>query len=140
MKMDHDRTSQLSEAEIEAVKMNQDIIRRMAENCQKIKTCFLATCALFAAFSGKGGALSGWRVYAAFLVIAAVFWVMDAKYLNLERGFRKHHENIVGRKLCVLDIWRFSPAGNTSTLMQTMFSFSEAIYPAMIIAISLLIA
>ena len=140
MKMAHDRTSQLSEAEIEAVKMNQDIIRRMAESCQKIKTCFLATCALFAAFAGKGGALSGWRVYAAFLVIAAVFWVMDAKYLNLERGFRKNHENIVGRKLCALDIWKFSPAGNASMLMQTMFSFSEAIYPAMIIAISLLIA
>lgn len=35
-----DNTSQLSPQEIEAIKATQDIIKRMAENSQKTKTCF----------------------------------------------------------------------------------------------------
>lgn len=44
------KDAQLSAQEIDAIKITQEIIKRMAENSQKMKTCFLATCAFFAPF------------------------------------------------------------------------------------------
>ena len=37
------KDAQLSAQEIDAIKITQEIIKRMAENSQKMKTCFLAT-------------------------------------------------------------------------------------------------
>lgn len=39
-----DKNAILEQNEIDAIKINQDIIKRMADNSQKIKNFFLAIC------------------------------------------------------------------------------------------------
>lgn len=134
-----DNTSQLSPQEIEAIKATQDIIKRMAENSQKTKTCFLAMCAFFCAMLGKDIVEFSLRVYGAFLLLTVAFWVIDAKYLQLEHRFREHHKAIVYGTIPSLEMWNFSPARYaTLNLFWTMFSFSAGIYPAMAIAFLLI--
>ena len=127
-----DNNSQLSAQEIEAIKVTQDIIKRMAENSQKMKTCFLAMCALFYAILGKDIAEFNLKMYGAFLFPTVAFWVMDAKYLQIERQFREHHKAIVYGTIPTLATWDFSPARyRVKNLFFTMISFSAWIYPAM---------
>lgn len=104
------KDAQLSAQEIDAIKVTQELIKRMAENSQKMKTCFLATCAFFCAILGRGLIALNWRTYAAFLLITIIFWVMDARYLQLERKFREHHKAIVSGAISSLEMWDFSPA------------------------------
>ncbi|WP_300709699.1 hypothetical protein [uncultured Desulfovibrio sp.] len=134
-----DNTSQLSPQEIESIKATQDIIKRMAENSQKTKTCFLAMCAFFCAMLGKDIVEFSLRVYGAFFLLTVAFWVMDAKYLQLERRFREHHKAIVYGTIPSLEMWNFAPARYaTASLARIMFSFSTLIYPAMAIAFLLI--
>ena len=100
---------QLSAQEIDAIKVTQEIIKRMAENSQKMKTSFLATCAFFCAILGRGIIALNWRTYAAFLLITFIFWVMDARYLQLERKFREHHKAIVSGSISSLSGYGYFP-------------------------------
>nr|DAG78277.1 MAG TPA: hypothetical protein [Caudoviricetes sp.] len=134
-----DKNTQLSAQEIDAIKATQEIIKRMAENSQKTKTCFLATCAVFCAILGRGIVTLDWRICAAFLLLALAFWVMDARYLQLERQLREHHKAIVSGAIPSLETWDFSPARyRTTNLFFTMFSFSTWPYPAVAIAFLLI--
>ena len=134
-----DKNAQLSAQEIDAIKVTQEIIKRMAENSQKMKTCFLATCAFLGAILGRGLVVFDCRVYTAFLLITLAFWVMDARYLQLERQFREHHKSIVGGSISSLETWDLSPARYpVMNLFRIMFSFSVWIYPAIAIAFLLI--
>lgn len=131
-----DRGAILENQEIEAIKVNQEIIKRMADNSQKIKNVFLATSALAATLAGSGS-FPPTRVFLyVFVAIAVVFWIMDAKYLQLERGFRKHHAAIVNGSINYLDQWDFNPKRDgLDCLIKVMFSFSLLIYPAAIVVL-----
>lgn len=134
-----DKNALLSVQEIDAIKLTQEIIKRMAENSQKIKNYFLATCAFFCAIIGHGVIVLDRRTCVAFLAIAIAFWATDARYLRLERQFREHHKAIVAGAISSLEMWDFSPTRyNVVSTIRTMFSFSEWLYPTMVIALSLL--
>lgn len=133
------KDAQLSAQEIDAIKITQEIIKRMAENSQKMKTCFLATCAFFCAILGRGFIALSWRTYASFLLITFIFWVMDARYLQLERQFREHHKAIVSGAISSLEMWDCSPTRYpVMGIFRTMFSFSAWIYPTIAIAFLLI--
>lgn len=70
----------------------------------------------------------------AFMTIAIVFWVMDAKYLQLERQFRKHHMAIISGSIGFLEQWNFNPQKySKDCVLKVMFSFSLMVYPSAII-------
>lgn len=108
-----DRNTVLTPNEIEAIKINQEIIKRMADNSAKTKTVFLA---LFAAAVTLHNSIR-LDCYVLFGYISVIFalWYTDAKYLHakylqLERQFRKHHQAIVNGSINYLDQWAFNPA------------------------------
>ena len=129
-----DKNAILEQNEIDAIKINQDIIKRMADNSQKIKNFFLAMCAIVVALMGKQQAQITCYFLLAFMAIAIVFWVMDAKYLQLERQFRKHHMAIVSGSIGFLEQWNFNPKQySKDCILKVMFSFSLMIYPSAIL-------
>lgn len=129
-----DKNAILEQNEIDAIKINQDIIKRMADNSQKIKNFFLAMCAIVVALMGKQQAQITCYFLLAFMAIAIVFWTMDAKYLQLERQFRKHHMAIVSGSIGFLEQWNFNPKQySKDCILKVMFSFSLMIYPSAIL-------
>ncbi|WP_035072826.1 hypothetical protein [Desulfovibrio sp. 3_1_syn3] len=134
-----DKNTQLSAQEIEAIKVTQEIIKRMADNSQKIKNYFLVACVIFFALLGRGVVCLGLHTYLAFCILTLTFWIMDAKYLRLERQFREHHKAIVLGTKPYLDDWDFNPSGyQVPSTIRTMFTFSQLLYPAMIIILFLI--
>lgn len=83
----------LTTNDIEAIKINQDIIKRIAENSAKTKNIFLAIFTAIITFH-KSFTFDGF-VFLGLLSVIFAFWYSDAKYLQLERAFRKHHQNIL---------------------------------------------
>lgn len=99
-------SAELSGQEIEALKMTQDVIKRMADNSAKTKTIFIGLTVAIVTLSKvepTQQTLMAWVVYA---VLTFVLWFTDAKYLRLERLFRKHHQAIVNGSISSLDRWR----------------------------------
>ncbi|WP_300288166.1 hypothetical protein [uncultured Desulfovibrio sp.] len=135
-----DNYAQLSVQEIEAIKVNQEIIKRMADNSQRTKNIFLSASAIFFALCGSKTIWVGWNTCLAFAIIAIVFWYIDAQYLRLERQFREHHKSIVDGCIGYLDGWRLNPNSYTvPSVFRIMFTFSEIIYPLMIVVMVLLV-
>lgn len=92
------RSPDLSAQEIEALKMTQDIIKRMAESSSRTKTIFLAVTAAFATMTKPEDAYAV-PALAVYAVLTLDLWWTDARYLRLERQFRKHHTAIACRKI-----------------------------------------
>lgn len=132
-----DRNDILHPQAIEAIKMNQDIIKRLAENAQKIKTYFLSMCALCTVLAKDIPA----HAIVLFTAITLVFWYMDARYLRLERQFREHHKAIVNGSIPRLDYLSFNPGRYVvPSILSTMFSFSELIYPSILVLLFVFLA
>lgn len=139
MHQERDKSSLLSAHEIEAVKATQELIKRMADNSQKMKNFFLIACTIFIALIGRGSIFLGVKTCLALCLISIMFWFMDAKYLQLERHFRKHHNAIIRGAIPSLDKWNFDVSRNeVPSLLKTMFSFSELVYPTILISILLI--
>ena len=129
-----DKNAILEQNEIDAIKINQEIIKRMAENSQRIKNFFLAMCAIVSALIGKQQIQINSYILLAFIVVTTVFWFMDAKYLQLERQFRKHHVSIVSGSIGFLEQWDFNPHRySKDSTLKLMVSFSLIIYPTAIL-------
>lgn len=140
MNLARDRGALLAPIEIEAIKFNQEIIKRLADNSQKIKNYFLATSAIFFALLGKNAIDMNWRTWVAFTIIVVCFWYMDAKYLQMERKFRAHHHSMVCGAVQPLDEWDFDPKRySVAPILKIMLSFSELIYPLMLVCMLLFI-
>ena len=128
-----DKNAILEQNEIDAIKINQEIIKRMAENSQRIKNFFLAMCAIVSALIGKQQIQMSGYILLVFIAVTTVFWFMDAKYLQLERQFRKHHMSIVSGSIGFLEQWDFNPHRyRKDSTLNLMISFSLLIYPTAI--------
>lgn len=133
-----DRSSDLSEQEIEALKITQGIIKRMADNSQKLKTWYLSLCALCAVLAGQE--LFSRASFLVFVAVSIVFWHMDAKYLHLERKFRQHYQAIIDSSIPNLDKFacRVTAYSVESLPAIMMKNFSVRIYPVFIFIVSAL--
>ena len=104
-----DPNSSLSSDEIEALKMNQGIINRMAENSGKMKKFYLNGCGALIALYKIDNNIRSWKIMVVFLFMSVILWYLDAKYLMLERQFRQHHNAIVNGEVTYLGQWDFNP-------------------------------
>lgn len=127
-----DRSSDLSEQEIEALKITQGIIKRMADNSQKLKTWYLSLCAICAVLVGQY--FFSCALLVVFIAVSMVFWHMDAKYLHLERKFREHYQAIIDSSIPNLDQFACRvDAYNVESVSAIMLkNFSVRIYPVFI--------
>lgn len=103
-----DRNATLLPSEIEAIKTNQEIIKRMADNSVKTKNIFLTLFAAAVTFH-KSIQIDGF-ILLGFASVIFSMWFTDAKYLQLEKQFRKHHNAIIEGRITYLDQWDFNPA------------------------------
>lgn len=138
-------SSLLDEHEIEAIKINQAIIKRMADNSQRIKNYFLIFSGLIITIDKVGQSAGNTSfnnifVIAGYIVVGLAFWFMDANYLKLEKQFRMHHQAIVDGSIPYLEKYRFNPANYQYSILKVMFnSFSIIIYPALLLCVSLVL-
>lgn len=134
--------SLLDEHEIEAIKINQAIIKRMADNSQRIKNYFLIFSGLIITIvsSMNNTDFNNIFVIIGYLIVGLAFWFMDANYLRLEKQFRMHHQAIVSGSIPYLEQYRFNPAKYQYSIFKVMFnSFSIIIYPILLISVSLIL-
>ena len=95
------------------VDIMQDVIRRMAENSRSCKvwcvTLVAATLVLVARTGEPRHALIA-------LVPTALFYLLDAYYLMLERRFRKSYKTFVGKvhagEVCASDLYAVTSEGS----------------------------
>lgn len=135
-------SSLLDEHEIEAIKINQAIIKRMADNSQRIKNYFLIFSGLIITIvsSMNNTDFNNIFVIIGYLIVGLAFWFMDANYLRLEKQFRMHHQAIVSGSIPYLEQYRFNPAKYRYSIFKVMFnSFSIIIYPILLISVSLIL-
>ena len=109
------------------LEITQGVISRMAESSRSCKvwcvTLVAATLVLVARTGKADHALIA-------LTPTALFYVLDAYYLMLERRFRKSYNNFVGKvhtgEVCTSDLYAVTPEGTVAPgLLWSMFlSFS----------------
>lgn len=130
-----DEAYSLDTGEIEAIKVNQDIIRRMANNSDRVKSLFVTLVGVGVTLLGTDNVCFTLPVAIGYSFVAAVLWYMDSRYLRLEQQFRKHHDAIVDGTVTVLGQWRYDLTKYNVSWRKAFFSFSTWIYPIFIIGI-----
>lgn len=106
-----DPNAMLTPYEIEAVKATQEIIKRMADDSAKAKTTFMAVTAALLAFVKPEVSWMAVGTVLSYLCITVALWYTDAKYLQLERAFRLHHNAIINGSLGSLNLWAWKVGG-----------------------------
>jgi len=90
--------AELSENHIAHLGMIQGVINRMAANSFALKALAVTIAAAIIAITGTQQNVSNSTAYVGLFPVL-VFWLMDAKYLRLERLYRKLYDHIrEGRK------------------------------------------
>lgn len=135
------RTTLLDEQEIEALKMTQDVIKRMADNSQSMKNYFLLFSGVVATIISGITITPIKTLTIGYIIIGIAFWYMDAKYLKLERLFIEHHKAIINGSISYFQKFELNISRYKSkNTIQIMFSsFSVLMYPIIIVAISLML-
>ena len=105
----------------------QGVINRMAENSRSCKVwCVTLVAAVLVLVARTGEAAHALIA----LAPTVLFYVLDAYYLSLERGFRRSYNGFVGKvhdgKATVSDLYTVIPVGSTirGTLWAMFRSFS----------------
>ena len=112
------------EHRVEHLKMVQGVISRMAGNCAQVKTwtvSLVTAVFVFAGLSDERDMLIG----VAGFVPVLLFGAMDARYLHLERCYRKLYEAIAsGESVKPFDLDYRPYAGSVDSLGATALSWS----------------
>lgn len=130
------RDTLLKEQEIECLKIIQGVIGRMADNSQKLKTWYLSLCAVCGALLGKDFSFTALSLVC-FIAVTVVFWSMDAKYLQLERKFRRHYSATINGAVPYLETFLMNvnryddEVESVPSIM--LKNFSVRFYPAFIV-------
>ena len=130
LRNDMDQNSSLdheSPAVQKHLEIMQGVIQRMAENSRSCKVWCVTLVAAILVLVARTG-----KADHALIALAptALFYVLDAYYLMLERRFRKSYNNFVGKvqagEVCASDLFAVTPEGPVAPgLLWSMFlSFS----------------
>ena len=115
----------------------QGVIQRMADNSRSCKVwCVTLVSAILVLVAQTG------KAEHALIALAptVLFYVLDAYYLALERGFRRSYERFVGKlheeRLTDSDLYNVAPTGSTprGTLWAMFKSFSILPFYAVVVA------
>ena len=87
-----------AESQIRHLEMIQGVINRMAGNSFALKALSGTITAAGIAYAGATNDPASWFA-AAGILPAAIFWIMDAKYLRLEKLFRALHDGVRSGKV-----------------------------------------
>ena len=132
LKLDHESTAVQKHLEI-----MQDVITRMAENSRSCKVwCVTLVSAILVLVARTGDAEHALIA----LAPAALFFVLDAYYLALERGFRKSYNNFIAkvhsRQATTSELYTVGRTGSTIRgLLWAMFR-SFSVLPFYIVVVS----
>ena len=91
--MAEENTTELSDQQIAHLGMIQGVINRMASNSFALKALSVTIAAAIIAITGTQQNAPASISYVGLFPIV-VFWLMDAKYLRLERLYRKLYDHI----------------------------------------------
>lgn len=118
---------------VEHLKMVQGVITRMAGNSAQMKTWAVSLVTAVIVFSGLSEK-PHWLIAMAGFVPVVAFWIMDAKYLHLERCYRALYEEIVGgTSVKAFDLDYRPYAGSVDSLWWVAWSWSvRAFYGALL--------
>ncbi len=83
--------AEFSEAKIAHLGMIQNVIDRMAGESARMKQLGLVT---IGALGSVAEATASWPLALVAVVITAVFWALDAKYLAQERWYRELYDRV----------------------------------------------
>ena len=129
-----------SQQSIEHLKMVQGVINRMAGNSAQMKTWAVSLVTAIFAFSGLSND-PHWLVGAGGCIPVIFFWVLDARYLHLERCYRKLYEAIVtGKPVAPFDLNYRPYADSVDTVWWVAWSWSTRLfYGALLLVVFALI-
>ena len=118
------------------LEINQNVISRMAENSRSCKVWCVTLVAAVLVLVARTG-----QPQHALIALAptALFYVLDAYYLSLERGFRRSYGNFIVKlregRVTSSDLFVVAPTGSTPrwTLWAMFRSFSVAPFYAVVV-------
>jgi hypothetical protein len=119
----------------------QGVINRMATNSASCKAwCITLVSAIIVVVADKGKA--GYLTIAVFPII--LFFVLDAYYLGLERGFRKTYNEFVGKlhesEVAASDLFVVSPGFRTNVANVVQALWSASVWPFYGLLVAMLLA
>ena len=126
---------------VEHLKMVQAVITRMAGNSAQMKTWAVSLVTAAIIFSGLSDK-PHWLIAAGGFVPVFAFWIMDAKYLHLERCYRALYEAIVdGEEVKTFDLDYRPYAGSVDSFRWVAWSWSiRGFYGALMLVMLILFA
>lgn len=114
--------------------MAQGVIDRLADNCARMKTWTVTLAAAVLVFAGAAPD-PGWPVAAGGCVPVIAFWAMDARYLRLERCYRKLYEAVAaGGEVAPFDLDWCPHAAGVASVWSVALSWSVAAFYAPLLA------
>ncbi len=127
------------DSKVEHLKMVQGVVARMAGNGARMKTWTVSLAAAVVVFSGLSDD-PHWLVGAGGCAPVIVFWIMDARYLHLERCYVKLHDAIVaGAEVRPFDLDYRAYASQVASVWSVGRSWSvAAFYGALLAAMAAL--
>ncbi len=140
--MTNDRNLEVQSSAVQKhLEITQGVIQRMAENSRSCKVwCVTLVSAILVLVARTGN--SEHALIA--LLPTVLFYLLDAYYLGLERGFRDSYEKFVerlhGRRVTESDLYAVAPMGSTpqGTIWAMFRSFSVLPFYAVVVATILL--
>ena len=109
---------------VEHLKMVQGVVARMASNSAQMKTWSVSLVTAVIVFSGLSDD-PHWLIAAGGFVPVVAFWIMDAKYLHLEKCYRALYEAVVDGKTDKLFDLDYRPyAASVDSLWWVAWSWS----------------
>ena len=133
--MEHENTPNM----IEHLKMIQAVVTRMAGNSTQMKTWAVSIVTAVIVFSGLSRN-PHWLIGAGGSVAVIAFWVMDARYLHLERCYIKLYEAVAaGTAIMPFDLNYRPHTAAVHSIWRVAWSWSVCIFygSLLIVAIAL---
>ena len=125
---------------VEHLKMVQGIIARMAGNSVHMKTWAASLVTAVLVFSGLSDD-PHWLIAAGGCIPVIVFWMMDARYLHLERCYVRLHEAIVaGTSIAPFDLDYRPHVSTAASVWRVAWSWSVCLFygPLLLLVLVLL--
>ncbi len=113
-----------SQKNAEYLKLVQGIIARMAGNSVQMKTWAVTLVTATFVFSGLSND-PHWLIGVGGSIPVIAFWAMDAKYLHLEKCYRKLYEAVIaGKPITPFDLNYRPYVGAVDSVWRTVWSWS----------------
>ena len=115
--------------------MAQAVIARMADNSARVKTWSVSLVTAVIVFSGLSDD-PHWPIGLGGCVPVIAFWMMDARYLHLERCYVKLHDQIVGgAPVRPFDLNYRPYASNVDSVWRIAWSWSVGLFYGPLLAL-----